>query len=96
VSTTATIRLYELLRVKLGENEARSFVTHFEESIEEKFDQKKDVLSTKLDIAELRSELIEKLANTRADMIKWMFIFWIGGIGAMAGLVIAVAKGFLR
>ena len=96
MSTSATIQLYDLLRVKLGENEARSFVTHFEESIEEKFEQKKEVLATKLDIANLRSELVEKIAESRAEMIKWMFIFWIGGIGVMASLVIAVAKGLIR
>jgi uncharacterized Rmd1/YagE family protein len=96
MSTSATIRLYDLLRVKLGENEARSFVRHFEESIEEKFEEKKDVLATKLDVAELRSELVEKIAESRAEMIKWMFIFWIGGIGVLASLTIAVAKGLIR
>jgi hypothetical protein len=81
-----------MLRVKLGENEARSFVQHFEESIEEKFEQKKDILATKSDLANLKAEML----LMKADMIKWMFIFWLGGVGVLAGLVIGVAKGLVR
>ena len=29
----------------------------------------------------------EDLANTRAELIKWMFIFWVGQLAAMFGLL---------
>ncbi len=77
MSTTATIRLYDMLKPKLGENEARSFIQHFEESFDERFTAKSDLLATKVDLAE-----------TKADIIKWMFIFWVGQIAT----VIAIMK----
>ncbi len=40
------------------------------------FDKEKDVLATK-----------EDLANVKSDIIKWMFIFWIGQIAVTLGIV---------
>jgi hypothetical protein len=39
-------------------------------------------------LAEVRSEM----ANQRADLIKWIFIFWVGTVVPLAGLVIALTK----
>jgi hypothetical protein len=39
-------------------------------------------------IAEVRSEM----ANQRADLIKWMFIFWVGTVVPLAGLLIALTR----
>lgn len=44
---------------------------------------------------ELRSEIgrVEKdLANQRADLLKWMFMFWIGTVVPLAGLMIALLR----
>jgi hypothetical protein len=43
-------------------------------------------------IAELRKELAvlgESVANQRADLIKWMFVFWAGNVATTAGLMFA-------
>ena len=32
------------------------------------------------------------MANQRADLIKWMLIFWFGTVVPLAGLVIALTK----
>jgi hypothetical protein len=37
-------------------------------------------------LADLRGELRTEMANMRADLIKWMFLFWIGNAGLMLGL----------
>jgi len=34
----------------------------------------------------------EDVANAKADMIKWMFIFWIGQIAATFGFIILYLK----
>ena len=39
-------------------------------------------------LAEVRSEM----ANQRANLIKWMFMFWVGTIVPLAGLIIALRK----
>ncbi|MDE0471841.1 MAG: hypothetical protein OXH57_07855, partial [Ekhidna sp.] len=62
------------------------------EQVDDEFMKRKDVFLTKDDKVELvekienqKVELIEKIEQqaqkierTRADLIKWMFIFWIG------------------
>jgi hypothetical protein len=38
----------------------------------------------------LRSELVEKIANSKADSIKWMFIFWIGNVLTIIGGIVGI------
>lgn len=42
--------------------------------------------------SEVRSELDSRMANQRADLVKWMFMFWVGTIVPLAGLVIALTR----
>lgn len=39
-------------------------------------------------ITDVRSELSVKISNTKADLIKWMFIFWIGQVGVTFGFIL--------
>ncbi|PYP40148.1 MAG: hypothetical protein DMD43_09060 [Gemmatimonadetes bacterium] len=39
-------------------------------------------------VAELRREM----ADQRTDLIKWMFIFWVGTVVPLAGLILALHK----
>jgi hypothetical protein len=80
---TSSIELYDLLKTKLGDNEARTLVTFIE--VENKFEQKKDTLATKVDIA-----------NVKADLIKWMFIFIVGQTTVTIGVMIAVLQLFFK
>jgi hypothetical protein len=75
------IELYEILKGKLGEKEAKTLVEYIEAKVEKKLQEKKDILATK-----------EDLANLKAEIIKWMFIFWVGQIGAL----IAILQIFFR
>jgi len=84
MSTTATIRLYDMLKPKLVESEARMFIQNFEESFDEKFASKSEQLSTKQDIADIEV----KMAQMETRIIRWMFIFWAGQIAT----VIAIMK----
>ncbi len=34
----------------------------------------------------------EEMANQRADLIKWMFIFWAGTVIPLAALAVALTK----
>lgn len=68
-----SIELFELLKPKLGEKEARSLVQYGEQSAKEKIAQKKDVFLTKDD---------------KVDLIKWMVGFWIAQMAAIIGLYV--------
>jgi hypothetical protein len=43
----------------------------------------------------LRTEIRTGLADERADLIKWMFLFWVGNVATTAGLVVGLGH-FLR
>jgi len=43
-------------------------------------------------IGELRAELRAELASLRADLIKWMFIFWAGTTMTVLGTTLALLK----
>ncbi len=44
------------------------------------------------EMAEMKSELNNKMGSMRADIIKWMFVFWVGQIGVMIGILFAFFK----
>jgi hypothetical protein len=48
-------------------------------------------LATKDDIASVRKEI----SDAKADTIKWMFIFWIGQVGALL-TVLTILMLFLK
>jgi len=82
----ASIDLFEILKARLGETEAKMLVKEIEKvehgvepKIEKAFENKKDVLAAKEDIANVRIEMKEM----KADLIKWMFIFWASQLIAM-------------
>jgi hypothetical protein len=76
------IKLYELLKAKIGEKEAEAFVQILDTKVDQKFDDAKQVLATKEDIARLDL----KIAETKVDLIKWMVGFWIAQMAAIIGL----------
>jgi hypothetical protein len=41
----------------------------------------------KTSIADLRTELSTKIADSKVEMIKWMFLFWIGQAATTAALI---------
>ena len=64
------------------------------EFLSEKFERRLAEENAKLReaIAELRSEFKSDIASTRADLIRWMFIFWVGQIGVIFAMLLALLK----
>jgi hypothetical protein len=46
-------------------------------------------------IGALRGDLAKSLAEQRAELLRWAFVFWVGQFFATASLAVAVV-GFLR
>lgn len=42
------------------------------------------------EIASLRSELRTEMSAMRADLIKWMFVFWCGNMLGLGGLIVGL------
>ncbi len=79
------ITLFNTLKAKLGEQEAQIVVEGIKNAVREEFAVKKEVLATKQDLAEVKAEII-----------KWMFIFWIGSIGVLSGIMFAMLNAYLK
>ena len=44
------------------------------------------------EMAEMKASLKTEIAQSHADLVKWMFIFWVGQIGVMIGILFAFFK----
>ena len=81
--TVTTLDLYNILKTKIGEGEAKALVEFVENKVATTFESKKDELATKNDVHDLDI----KIEKTKAEIIKWMFIFWAGQTGIMIGIL---------
>ena len=100
------IKAYEIFKTKFSEAEANILIEYIEDKAEKTIAQKKDIFLTKEDKVEIvnmikdtkdvfltkddKIEMVGMIKDTRNEMIKWMFIFWIGQLAAM----VAIAKLF--
>ena len=86
------IKLYELLKSKFGEREAEAFVQILETKVDNKFEEAKQTIATKEDLAKLEVRLTEKIAETKVDLIKWMVALVLGLFIALVGAMAAIIK----
>ena len=80
------IQLHELLKGKIGAKEAEAFVEILDRRVEKKFEEKKDMLATKQDIADIRVSI----ADLRSEVNKNIFIASVGQYLAIVGSVLAI------
>jgi len=83
-----TARLYKLLSEKLGSDTTEVMFKYIDSKTKRSVEAAIKTLATKEDMASVRKEI----TDVKTDVIKWMFIFWVGQLGAM----IAVALLFLK
>jgi hypothetical protein len=86
--TITITKLYDLVSVKLGKETAENLTTFIEEKIKCEVDTKTSILATKEDVA--RAET--KIEASKAELLRWMFVFWIGQVAAMFGLIVLFLK----
>jgi len=89
------IQLFQILKQKMGEQEAEALVTFVDHKIKDNNETNLNVIATKGDIAELKVEMSNlevKIADSKAEMIKWMFIFWIGQVAVTVGFLVVYLK----
>ena len=83
-----TARLYKLLSDKLGSDTTEAMFKYIDNKTERSVEASIKTLATKDDISDVRKEISE----SKADTIKWMFIFWIGQVAATLTIVMLVLK----
>ena len=67
--------MFKILRERIGEEQSQAITQYIEAKVEKNMEDSKNVLATK-----------EDLANTKVDIIKWVFGFFIVMILAIIGL----------
>ena len=92
VITTTDIQLFQILRQKVGEQEAEALVSFVDSKIKDNNETNLRVLATKEDIAKSEGKLEVKISEVKSEIIKWMFIFWIGQVAVTMGLILLYIK----
>ena len=92
--TVTTLDLYEILRSRVGEGEAKALVEFVEQKVPLQVEGEVSGLATKTDLVSTRNDLMGEIAKleikiekTKAEIIKWMFIFWAGQTSIMIALL---------
>jgi DNA-directed RNA polymerase sigma subunit (sigma70/sigma32) len=83
-----TAKLYTLLSNKLGNDTTEAMFKYIDNKTERSVEANIKTLATKEDISDVRKEISE----SKADTIRWMFIFWIGQVAATLTIVMLVLK----
>ncbi|TAE36648.1 MAG: hypothetical protein EAZ70_10660 [Runella slithyformis] len=79
------ISTYEILKEKLGQEEARTLIDYIS--------QKSGITEEK---AEKRYTTDDKVkfyvSEAKTEIVRWMFLFWVSQLAAMVGLVLLFLK----
>ena len=59
-------------------------------ALESKFDAQSAEL--RANVAQVEAKLDHRITGLRADLIKWMFAFWIGTLAPLAGLIVILTR----
>lgn len=43
-------------------------------------------------LADFRTEFRQALSDQRSELLKWMFLFWVGTVVPLAGLMVALTR----
>ena len=88
ITANQTFRLYELFfPIIKSEEKTKEIIQNIESVIDNKFSSEKDRLATKEDLAKELGTIRKEIAESKADIIKWMFLFWIGQIAVTIGII---------
>jgi len=87
-----TARLYKLLSDKLGNDTTDAMFKYIDSKTERSVEATIKTFATKEDIAKQIGEVRKEIAESKVDTIKWMFIFWIGQVGATLAILALYLK----
>ncbi|MGZ3755463.1 MAG: hypothetical protein ACXVAY_01060 [Mucilaginibacter sp.] len=87
-----TARLYTLLADKLGSDIAEAMFKYIDNKAERAVEATIKTLATKEEISKEFGAVRKEMAEGKTEMIKWMFIFWIGQVAATIAIVMLFLK----
>ncbi len=102
--TVKALEVYDILKgIGLEEEKARKFVDYIEETNQERIEKeikhfvtKEDLLATKENLVREIADVRRDVADVKVDLIKWMFIFWVGQVAVISGIIFAMLKLYFK
>ncbi|RDV80738.1 hypothetical protein DXX99_10420 [Ammonifex thiophilus] len=88
------IYIPETLRERLGEQGSKELVEVLNQaarSLRESINES-TVERIERRIAETKTEIVKEIANAKADLLKWMFVFWVGQVLAIIGFLYTLLR----
>jgi len=86
-----SLKIFEILKTgHLPEDHARAMTVAIQAAETQINADFKTQIHQEFEVFERRFDV--KLADTKAELMRWMFIFWVSQFTATVGLVIAVLK----
>jgi len=93
---SSVLELYEKLKPKLGDAEARALLEFVETSVEQRAATKEDLQRTasglKEDLLHTEAVLRKEIQEVKVDLLKWSFAFWVGAIAVLSGIMFAMLR----
>jgi hypothetical protein len=90
-ATLGLVELFESERNDWSEHVLSVSVDRFERRLTEEMSGLR--LEFHQALNELSSSLRAEMATTRVEMLKWSFLFWVGQVAVMAGLLSFMLRG---
>ncbi len=98
-SLISITKLYDLLAAKLGRETAGHLATYIEDKYHQHFAERSNTLVTKEDLGTVKDNLAKeisrldiKIGETKSELIKWMFVFWIAQVASIFGFIFLFIK----
>jgi hypothetical protein len=95
MTTISLTHLYSLLSEKVGKETAENLTVYIEEKIKDEVKTQSNTLATKEDIGLVKQDIAAldvKFSEKTTEMIKWMFIFWVGQVVVTFGFILLFLK----
>ena len=89
---TNSLKVFERLRPAFDEKQATAVAEAIDEALETNNDILLSDVATKNDLTGIQTQI----AETKAEIIKWMFIFWIGQFASIVGVITAILFAFFK
>lgn len=92
-ATAGLLELFETARQKWTPDVTTAAVERFERRLgEETTSLRGEISALRLEMRDGFANLRLDLANTRFELLKWCFLFWVGQVFAVAGVVTIVVR----
>jgi hypothetical protein len=86
------IQLFQILKMKLGEREAEELVSFVKEEVRTEFDNKREILATKEDIANTK----EYILQVKSELSKSIYLVGLIQFLAIVGSVIGIINFMIK